>query len=298
MRNTAFTDIIFNWDKMSINKKLQRLQDFENMVARFQGRKPRIVTNKPNTKVVSQITKDRTPEAYFCRDNSNKICILDLKIPAIDALKNVIHEGFHAYIYDFITGKISSIKLYSKVDNERFFIEEENLPAISKEFEERKMMPLFDSFYIEEKLNYEEDSLYLVKFIMDSINSVPDAIQLQTAFMFSLAYSADNLLRGRDLEREFGVTYDSVVMEALNKDFDEKITIDSPGKIKSEIEPEFLKFFISVRDKYKEVSSLIHKPPILMNEEAVKNSIIQKKDEVLQSYKEYVVAMLKAKKKN
>ena len=52
MKNTAFTDILFNWDKMSTNKKIQRMQDFENMIARFQGRKPRKISIKPNQEIL------------------------------------------------------------------------------------------------------------------------------------------------------------------------------------------------------------------------------------------------------
>lgn len=76
---------------------------------------------------------------------------------AIDAIKNIIHEGFHAYVDDFVSGRVSTLKVYSELDAERFFIEEENLPAIHEAFEKTERMLLYDSMYVEEKTNYYEN---------------------------------------------------------------------------------------------------------------------------------------------
>ena len=298
MKNTAFTDILFNWDKMSTNKKIQRMQDFENMIARFQGRKPRKISIKPNQEILESIGADRLPEAYYCRSDSEHLYIFDLSIPAIDILKDIIHEGFHAYIHDFITGKVKTLKTYSKLDSEKFFIEEENLPAIHEEFASRDFMPLFDSFYIEERVNYSENSIYLVKQVLDAIESVQDAIKLQEAFFMSLAYHADNIIRGRNFERKYKADYDSLVVEALNKEAEEKVEVDKSGKIVSEIEPELYSFIMKACDKYKEFSNLAHGRSMIMTEQARQAAIDQKLTEILFMYRDYVMAMLKSKKKS
>ena len=298
MKNTAFTDILFNWDRMPEKKKLQRMQDFENMIARFQGRKPRKISIKPNQEILESIGADRLPEAYYCRSDSEHLYIFDLKAPALDILKDIIHEGFHAYIHDFITGKVKTLKTFSKLDAEKFFIEEENLPVIHEEFASRELMPLFDSFYVEERVNYAENSIYLVKQIMDSIESVNDAIRLQEAFIMSLAYHADNTIRGNGFERKNKTSYDSIVVDALNKEFEEKVEVDKTGKIITEIEPELLEFVMRACDKYKEFSNLAHGRSMIMTEQARQMAIDQKISEMIIMYRNYVMAMLKSKKKN
>lgn len=298
MKNTAFTDILFNWDRMPEKKKLQRMQDFENMIARFQGRKPRKISIKPNKEILESIGADRLPEAYYCRSDSEHLYIFDLSIPAIDILKDIIHEGFHAYIHDFITGKVKILKTFSKLDAEMFFIQEENLPAIHNEFEERNLMQLFDSFYVEERVNYAENSIYLVKQIIDSIESVNDAIKLQDAFIMSLAFHADNTIRGRNLERKAGATYDTIVVDALNKEAEETVEVDKTGKVISEIEPELAAFVMKACDKYKEFSNLAHGRSMIMTEQARQAAIDQKLTEILFMYRDYVMAMLRTKKKN
>lgn len=54
MKNNAFTDILFNWERMPKSKKMQRLQDLENMIARFQGRKARIISSKSDAEFISK----------------------------------------------------------------------------------------------------------------------------------------------------------------------------------------------------------------------------------------------------
>lgn len=300
MRNTAFTDILFNWDTMSVKKKLQRMQDFENMVARLQGRNPRRVSNRPSQELMSEVSEDRLPEALYCRSNKEYLYIFNLSIPGIDILKNIIHEGFHSFIHDFLEGRVKNLRLYSQMDPEMFYIQEENLPAIQEEFSQRGMMPLFDSFYIEEKVNYSEDSIILVKLIMDSIDSVQDALKFQQAFIMSLAFHADNIIRGKDYERQYKATFDSVVTDALNKEYEEKVDVSRSraGKITTQIEPELYEFVMKACDKYREFSNMAHGRAILMTKDAVQNAIVQKQAEMLEMYSNYVKAMLKSKKKN
>lgn len=298
MKNNAFTDILLNWDTMTVNKKLQRLQDFENMVARMQGRKPRKVSNKPSQEILNNIGADRLPEACYRRKDKEHLYIFNLSISAVNALKDIIHEGFHAYIHDFITGEVKNLRLYSQMDPEMFYIQEENLPAIHDEFLKRDFMPLFDSLYVEEKVNYSENSIYLVKFILDSIDSVQDAIRLQDAFFMSLAYHAEISIRGKDFERAYNTNFDELIVEALNKEHEKKIEVDRSGKILTRIEPELYDFVMKSCDKYKELYNLVHGKSIIMTTAGLKLAIDQKLAEIAIIYRDYVMAMLKSKKKN
>ena len=80
MVKNAFTDLVFNYEKMSRDKKMQRLQDLENMMARFQGRKPRIVSIKMTDKVKEMLQiiegQNRKPYAFYSRDDKNYLHIL------------------------------------------------------------------------------------------------------------------------------------------------------------------------------------------------------------------------------
>lgn len=305
MRNNAFTDILLNWEKMSNNKKIQRLQDLENMIARFQGRPPKTVTTKVEQELLEAIGQGREPEACYNR-RGGKIYFFDLKMSAIDAIKNIIHEGFHAYVDDFIQGKAPVLKTYSKVEQERFFIEEENLDAIRTTFsdgdskhpkEQGGFFPLFDSMYIEELLNYQEDSMYIVKNILDSIDSIPDAIKLQQAYIFAFGFDVDNELRARKYERQYGTTYESLVVDALNhaEDF-EKVDMSKCGKISDKMDPEFLEFYQKGREMYKRFV-VAQKNPLLFGQ-AKEEQMSKAIDAMMIHYRDYVVAMLKNKKKS
>lgn len=304
MKNNAFTDILLNWDTMSNNKKIQRLQDLENMIARFQGRPPKTVTTKVEPELLEAIGQGREPEACYNR-RGGKIYFFDLKMSAIDAIKNIIHEGFHAYVDDFIQGKAPVLKTYSKVDQERFFIEEEHLDAIRTRFsegdsahqkEQGGFFPLFDSLYIEELLNYQEDSMYIVKNILDSIESVPDAIRLQQDYIFAYGFDVDNELRAQKYERLYGKSYEMLVVEALNSEEDfEKVDMSKCGKISDDIDPEFLSFYQKGRALYKQFV-LAQKSPILFGQ-AKEEQMSQAINKMMMHYRDYVMAMLKKKKK-
>lgn len=297
MRNNAFIDILFNWEKMSKAKRVQRLQDLENMIARFQGRKPRTITTKYDPKFVKEhVSKDRNPEAFYSRNDRNRLYLLTLNMPAIDAIKNILHEGFHAYVDDFVSGRVSVLKLYSKLDSERFFIEEENLPAIYDEFEKNGRMLLFDSFYIEERSNYIENSIYMTKMIIDAIDNPVDAMSLQKHFIFALAFGVDNERRGHKLERKFGTTYESMVVNALNREDCEKEKIVKTGKIVNGIDSGYLEFFNKASLLYKEFVSVSDSP--LMNLEAKRKAEQEVVDKISVLYSDYVLKVLKEKKKN
>lgn len=295
MKTNAFIDILLNWDKMSKSKKVQRLQDLENMMARFQGRKPRTITTKiQDDFVAKQIGDERDAIAFYNRGDKGKLYFIGLDMNADEAVKNLIHEGFHAYIDDFLSGRVTTLKLYSKLDIERFYIEEENLPAIHDAFKKSGMMPLYDSFYIEERLNHCENSLNMVKMIIDAIDSPMDAIKLQKFLIFALSFANENEKRGTKLERKYGVTYDSIVTNALNEDC-EKEPVVKMGKIVDEMDPELLKFFTDASKLYCEYMSYVENP--LMSNLAKADGMQKAGDKLLLLYRDYVMKILREKKK-
>ena len=297
MVKNALSDILLYWNKMSDEQKIERLQALENMVARFQGRKPRKIVTNQNQKFVSeQIGEYRLPSAYYNRQDKNNIYVLDLNCDAIEAVKNIIHEGIHAYFHDFVSGEIDTIKLYSQMNLEKFYIEEENLPAISSEFAERKMMPLFDSFYVEERVNYQEDTIYMIKMILDLIESPIDAMQLTNSFVLALDFASENEKRGKTYESRYGMTYDDVVIAALNKDFDEKCEVVKTGRIHQIEAPELMKMFQRAVRYYGDYASAGNN--LLMTEAMKAKAQEEAIGNIIETYRIYVMRMLREKKKS
>lgn len=296
MRKTAFTDILLNWDKLSNAQKVMRVQEFENMISRLQGRKPRQIKTKVSESILSKISKDRMPAAYYDRQDPKNLYIVKLDDDGIEILRNVVHEGFHSYIDDFINGRVYALKLNSKLNSEMFYIQEENLPAISETFYKKNMMPLFDSFYVEERLNYIEDSIYISKYIIDSIENIYDAMQMTKHFILSLGVYVDNENRGHNLEKQFNTSYDNVVVEALNNEnITEKVTVNKTGKIKDNIDPEYLAFFLQASEYYKEFTNVLHNPMMLPEMKEQASAIPLAK--LTNLYKDYVTKILKSKRK-
>lgn len=302
MKFNAFVDLVFNWDKMSRNKKIQRLQDLENMIARNQGRKPRTIVTKLTVSTISEAglgleVGDRSPSACYSRHDKSKIYLLDLKQDVFEVIKDIIHEGFHAYVDDYLEGKVT-LKLYSEVDKERFLFEEEHLPVIAEAFSKANAMQLYDSYYAEERLNYSEDTLYMLKLIFDSIENVNDAIKLQEAFVKSFAFYCDNEMRGRSEERRLGFKFDDMVLKALQEAGEdaEKCDISKAGKIIEKIEPGIFEIFKKIVPLYQRFASV--ETNVLMTESAKNIERENISNNILLEYSAYVKAMLKQKKKH
>ena len=292
MKLNAVTDLILNFDKMSQIKRLQRYQDLENMMASFQGRKPRTVTLKPNREVLQEIKKmGRSPVAYYSRNDRTKIYILKID-SAIDVVKDIIHEGWHAYIDDFIRGVVS-LKTYAPIDRNKFILEEEYIESIYKEFTSRDLMPLCDAFHYEERINYLENSIYLTKYIIDSIQNPTDALILEVPFFQSLYYYVANEKRGRSIEHSNRVNYDKIVADAIAQKPAKTTDLSKLGKIHDMIDEDFLKFFIKVVTNYQEFYEC--EMASIMNPE-VKNQIMSKKlANISQLYNDYAKNKIKSK---
>lgn len=298
MVKNSFTDLLLNYEKMSRDKKMQRLQDLENMMARFQGRKPRIVSIKKTDKVKEIVEmiegQNRMPCAYYSRSDKNYIHILSLKCEALDVIKDVIHEGWHAFVDDFINKKVT-LKVFSKLDKEDFVKQQKYLPAIYDKFDKANAMPVYDSCYAEEKINYQENSIILIKLILDSIENVNDAIALQEALLCSMLYVVVNEKRAGPLQRQLGVNYDVLKNEAFESEESETVDLSNMGAIRDEIDPELLKFYQKLCVPMKQFSQVGDNK--MISDEAKKQIQGEFVDSMLKEYQSYVSLMLKSKKK-
>lgn len=295
MIKNAFTDILLYWGRYSDNMKLQRVQDLENMVARIYNRTPRRVKFGNSPELDKAVGEYRSPGAYYSRNDPNNIHILDIDLDPIEIIKLVVHEGYHALIHDFLSKK-ATLKTFSEVDREKFLMEEENLIAIAKYFDDRMQMPLFDSFFAEERLNHLENSIFISKQIIDSIENPFEAEMMSLYFILSLNIAASNEYRGKQFEMEYGIKYDNAVVNALNENPDEvKHDYSKCGKIRSNIDPEYLKFYKKVYSIYNDY--YITRENSLINENDKNKILSNSVDLIIREYFEYIIKLLKSKKK-
>ena len=242
MKLNPISELVLNFNKMSLGEKIKKSQEIENMVAKFQGRKARNITTKIPTEILEQISEGREPCACYVRAFPRNLFIMKISDSPYDLIKDIIHEGWHAYIDDYIKGKVS-LKTFSPFDKAKFVYEEKNMPAIYTEFEKQGIMPLYDSFFIEERLNYQEDTLYMIKYIIGSIENAFDAMRLKESIVSAMAYYVENERRGRKYERTYGAKYEDLIEIAIQNSSEDQIDLSKAGRVVDQINPDLLKFF-------------------------------------------------------
>lgn len=293
MVKNALVEILIDWKNLSDVQKIKKLQELENSLAKFQGRHARTIVLSDSN--FSDINQNYYASAYYDRETGENIYVLNLEEVAINNALNIIHEGFHAYIDDFLSGKVKNLTLLSKVNLERFFMEEENLPQIYNEFYDGQMSPLFDRFFIEERLNFTESSLYFLKYLLDSVENKKDIEELNNFMLFAVDYSGMNEIDGKTYESRYGLTYDDVVINALNKENIKQIKIDKTGKCNQAYDVGLLKLYETLIKYHKNVVNSLDSLFISDDEkEKIANANILKMTE---NYQNYALNMLKEKVK-
>jgi len=292
MKTNSFTELLLNFDKMSNSLKLQRMQDLENMTARFQGRKPRIVTNKVPKNCLKFLKQgSREPVAFYNRGDPTKIYIIQLD-SGIDAAKDIIHEGFHAYVDDFLRGKVV-LRTFSDVDSERFLFEQKNMPKILNYLMSHNMMQLYDSYFVEERLNYKENTLYLLKYIFDCIENIEDKEKMSTFVVEAFLYYCENEYRGNERELRLKTKYDDVIQEAIKSSSEKEIDISKTKKITDKIDLDLLNFFNNIYPYISECRKI--KSNMMISPEERNKIVANNMIRFDAIYKEYANNLLKKK---
>ena len=255
MKINPFIDILLNWSTMPNSKKKGRLQDYENMLARRQNRKPRkfeIATPK----IIEHTETDmeaREAGAFYSRNNPSKMYLLRLDPDGMTNARFVTHEGFHAYMHDYISGKCD-LKLFSVVDKELLYSEERDLADIKKGFTDAKMLPLFDIAYIEERLNHQETSLIMIELLLEAIETPKDSEILLEYFIYAIEDACINEQRIKEYERLYGVKYEDVKAHAIANYTEQKVKISRAKKVVDNINPELLTLFEEAKKIYHQIT--------------------------------------------
>jgi len=260
MKLNVISNLALNYDKMSYAQKIQKAQELENMMAKLQGRKARNVTTKIEGELADAVDElkrnGRVPCAFYTRSIPRKLFLVEITNNPFDLIKDVIHEGWHAYVDDFISGRVKVLKTFAPIDKERFMFEEKNMEAIYNACLEKGMMQLYDSSFIEERTNYLEDALYMLKYIIDSADNMMDAMRLRAEIIFPISYYIENEKRRLLYEHEKNIKYDDIVAHCTTESNAERVDMSKVGRFVDGIDAEILEFFHQICDCYPKASNI------------------------------------------
>lgn len=268
MKRNIVTDILLNFDQVSQSKKLGMLQDFENTNAKKQARKPRIITTIVPQDIKDSLKNQNAEASGACYDRrtKKKIYILDdleKKINPMDYdplnsgpiyfLNLVEHEGWHAYVDDYVN-KTITLKTCSKIDKDRFFDEQKYFNVIRDYCNKKGFLYICNNCHSEERVNYHENTLNLTKYIIDAIENTDDMQILEDDFIHALYFYAINERMIKDMEKSIKCTYDEVYANATAEVEDQTRIIDmqKAGKIIDNIDEEHLNFINAAVEKVNE----------------------------------------------
>lgn len=247
MKNNALVDILINWENMPKSKKKSRIQDLESLVANRQGRKPRIIEyslEKIKGKGIdsSLLNAKDNGAACYIREFPTKIFVLNFNEDGPTMAKYVVHEGFHAYMHDYINGKVN-LSTITPIDKERLFLEEQHAEDIIKEVANNGLFLVFNTNFIEEKINFQETTLIMLEILFDSIENAYDA-NILLPYVLNIINQVHEMDILREMyDKQYGVKYDDVVSSAIINNNEPQTNMQKVKKVIDNRNPGLLEFF-------------------------------------------------------
>ena len=166
MKPTLVTTLLNDFNKMDRDAQRKHLQLFEYYCARHFNRPARDVVYEelidPNTK----------KSGFYDLFSPAHINIFYTNNP-LEALTTVFHEGYHAYIDDFISDRINKLRAISKVDRTKLYFERiHNIEIAKKTIGKYSEYIRLDKY--EESLTRTETDLNLLTAIMVACETEED----------------------------------------------------------------------------------------------------------------------------
>ena len=145
MKNTTLINLLHYWDELSYKEKINLLQRFEEENSAIQKRMPRELIINPNMEdnVGGMFSYDN-PDVIFFPNPESHNCLINVN--------SIIHEGYHAYIFDHLTDKCD-LTLYGNLNTLDFYKEkryDRRLHKMCSHNDEDDL--LFNLFSMEENL--------------------------------------------------------------------------------------------------------------------------------------------------
>ncbi len=202
MKENVFTKILLTWDGLKEKERLKLLQEYENEISKRQGRDARTIG-------IDRKSKD----AYFAPETPWMIWLPSLKKePAVFAMLDIEHEGFHAAVRDFIEDKCD-IKTISEIDQKRFHEEIGNNDTIYDCALEMNQQYMYDMAHYEEVLAYKESSVQIAHNLFCACETKEDARKVYADCLNAITINIFEHLDIKDLE-ENGMNYDEILERA------------------------------------------------------------------------------------
>lgn len=144
MKDTIFTEILYSWGKLNVGERIRILQNYENFNSSIEGRNPR--------EVVYRKTDEKSnlydAQAAYLYSEPDKIVLYSMSDDPVEMMSHIKHEGFHASVDDFVTGK-TDLKLLAKIDKKRFLEEKELQHIIHNRYSVQDQLMIFSLCFYE-----------------------------------------------------------------------------------------------------------------------------------------------------
>ena len=185
MEENVFDEILKYWNTFDTKEKIAHLQMYENINAKLHNRLEReVVFVEPKQK------KDLLIAGQYKKDEPVLLRIAKVKIDkydAIRALDTTYHEGYHAFVHDFLDN-INDLKTFSNLTKNDFFTEfKQNILMLfamlrRNRDSQDKISQYFKDYYYEEQLVYKESLIFMLYNILKLSSNKSDIEILYSNF--------------------------------------------------------------------------------------------------------------------
>ncbi len=165
MKEEIIAEILKYWNTFDTKEKIAHLQMYEKINAKLHNRLEReVVFVEPKKK------GDLLTFGQYKKDEPALLRIAKVKIDKYDAIRmldTTYHEGYHAFVHDFLDN-INDLKTFSNLTKNEFFTEfKQNilmLLTMSCKYRDSKdkISQYFKDYYYEEQLVYKESLIFML----------------------------------------------------------------------------------------------------------------------------------------
>lgn len=218
MKKNAFTNILFNWDNLAQNQKLQALQALENEQSKIQRRPARKIKMCKDEEVIKMLAEQNvTASAYVDDSKKDSIFILNLNCSAVKMIETIFHEGNHSMITDYYNDKCN-LNMFSSVNKEKLDKNYEYGLIVYSYLVQNKMFG-FESVSSYEECLVRDESIYsMLDYLMRSADNIQELLQLSAMVLVEFVFTV--ILREamqKECEKKYGETYEQILSQIVEQ---------------------------------------------------------------------------------
>lgn len=218
MKKNAFTNILFNWDHLAQNQKLQALQALENEQSKIQRRPARKIKMCKDEEVIKMLAEQNvTASAYVDDSKKDSIFILNLNCSAVKMIETIFHEGNHSMITDYYNDKCN-LNMFSSVDKQKLDKSYEYGLIVYSHLVQNQMFG-FESVSSYEECLVRDESIYsMLDYVMRSADNIQELLQLSAMVLVEFVFTV--ILREalqKECENKYGETYEQILSQIVEQ---------------------------------------------------------------------------------